>query len=329
MMTSNKPVSQRRALKLGAVSAFALSLAAFGAVAAGPARAAPPPPAPPLVTPAWLKAHLNDPGLVILEVYDNDSQHTAFEAGHVPGAVFTGFLDDNWRETVGGVVGMLPPAEHIAKVIGHFGIGDTTRVILVTGGRTSGDFDAATRTYWTLSIEGQRNVSILNGGDHAWFADPTDPVATGVATPKEVTFVPHRARGYLATMSMVAKTLSTHAYQLVDARPPEQYDGKVTPATNSRPGTLPGAHSLPTTVLLTPDNEGVLPMDQLTPQLKRGGVVAGVPTITFCNTGHLASADWFVLREVFNNPKVRLYDGSMTEWSKDPSRPMVMGTSPF
>ena len=44
--------------------------------------------------------------------------------------------------------------------------------------------------------------------------------------------------------------------------------------------------------------------------------------ITFCNTGHWASLGWFASHELLGNDKVRLYDGSMVEWSADDSLPM-------
>ncbi len=52
----------------------------------------------------------------------------------------------------------------------------------------------------------------------------------------------------------------------------------------------------------------------------------GVPTsgevVTFCNTGHWASIDWFVLSELLGNADARMYDGSMVEWTADPPKPM-------
>jgi thiosulfate/3-mercaptopyruvate sulfurtransferase len=45
--------------------------------------------------------------------------------------------------------------------------------------------------------------------------------------------------------------------------------------------------------------------------------------VTYCNTGHWAATDWFVLSAVLGRPDVRLYAGSMVEWSADPSRPIA------
>jgi thiosulfate/3-mercaptopyruvate sulfurtransferase len=38
-------------------------------------------------------------------------------------------------------------------------------------------------------------------------------------------------------------------------------------------------------------------------------------TISYCNTGHWAATNWFVLSEVANVSDVKLYAESMVEWS--------------
>jgi thiosulfate/3-mercaptopyruvate sulfurtransferase len=45
--------------------------------------------------------------------------------------------------------------------------------------------------------------------------------------------------------------------------------------------------------------------------------------IAFCNTGHNSSLGWFVAHELFGNPSVRLYDGSMAQWSRNGALPMA------
>ncbi|MDR3522267.1 MAG: rhodanese-like domain-containing protein [Acidocella sp.] len=307
---------------------FAGVCAAALATSAAPAALAQQPAAP-LVTPAWLLANLHQPGLVVVEVYDNDSQQPAFAAEHIPGAVFTGFLDDNWRVTRDNVPQMLPPDDVIGKVIGGFGISNNSRVVLVPAGATTGDFNATTRIYWTLRIEGQENVSILNGGDHAWLANSADPVATGAVTPVAATFTAHYNPALFATGAQIAANLTTHDRQMVDARPPAQYDGKVKSPVAAKAGTIPGALNLPTGALETADLEGVLDKPALLAALAKAGVSTAKPTFTFCNTGHLASADWFILHEVLNVKDVALYDGSMAEWTQNPAHPVVAGNSAF
>jgi thiosulfate/3-mercaptopyruvate sulfurtransferase len=49
------------------------------------------------------------------------------------------------------------------------------------------------------------------------------------------------------------------------------------------------------------------------------------PVISYCNTGHWASTNWFVLSEVLGKKNVRIYDGSMVEWSAKPALPIATG----
>ena len=39
------------------------------------------------------------------------------------------------------------------------------------------------------------------------------------------------------------------------------------------------------------------------------------PVVSYCNTGHWASTNWFVLSEILGKTDVKLYDGSMQDWS--------------
>ena len=42
-------------------------------------------------------------------------------------------------------------------------------------------------------------------------------------------------------------------------------------------------------------------------------------TVSFCNTGHWAATNWFAMSEVLGQKNVKLYAGSMTDWSQDPN----------
>lgn len=278
--------------------------------------------AEPLVGTAWLRQHLQDKNLVVLDVFVGDHKK-AFAADHIPGAVYTDFSADGWRTTANGVKGLLPPIKEAEKVIGKFGIDNDTHVVVVPGGRDKADFNASARVYWTLKVLGHDKVSILDGGDKAWFADAVNPTATGmtVATPK--TFVARFRPEYLATRDEVKAALTAHDTTLIDARPPAQYEGKVKSSSVRTAGTLPGAVNVPAEQLSVKD--GTRPVDRATIQslLDKAGVKTSGKQIAFCNTGHLGSGTWFVLREVMGHKQARLYDGSMADWTSDPGLPVV------
>jgi len=49
--------------------------------------------------------------------------------------------------------------------------------------------------------------------------------------------------------------------------------------------------------------------------------------VSFCNTGQAAATNWFVLAELLGRSDVRLYDGSMSEWTQDEKRPVETGAA--
>ena len=40
------------------------------------------------------------------------------------------------------------------------------------------------------------------------------------------------------------------------------------------------------------------------------------PAVSFCNTGHWAATNWFVMSEIAGNKSVKLYPASVVEWSQ-------------
>jgi thiosulfate/3-mercaptopyruvate sulfurtransferase len=300
----------RLVLALAFVTAMAVAALSQAAHAAGP-----------LVTTAWLRQHLQDKNLFVLDVFVGDHRK-AFAAGHIPGAVYTDFSADGWRATINGVKGLLPPVRDAEKVIGKLGIDNDSYVVVVPGGRNNADFNASARVYWTLKVLGHDKVSILDGGDKAWFADVDNPTETGMTAPTPKTFVADFRPALLATRDEVKAALNARDTTLIDARDPAQFEGKAKSSSVRVAGTLPGAVNAPSDRLAATD--GTRPADRATIDsvLARAGVKGG-KQIAFCNTGNLAAGAWFVLHEVVGNKQARLYDGSMADWTSDPGLPVA------
>jgi thiosulfate/3-mercaptopyruvate sulfurtransferase len=270
-----------------------------------------------LVSTSWLRQHLNDTNIVVLDVYDNKDSAADFARGHIPSALFTAFLQESWRVQIGAAPGILPQPEDAAKLIGSYGIDNATHVVLVPGGRDKADFNATTRIYWTFKVLGDDNVSILDGGDKAWFADESNPVATGATTATPKAFVAQPRPELRAGRDDVKRAIRTQDAQLVDARPPAQYEGKVKSPVDRVAGTLPGAVNVPYDQLETADGTRLVDTATIDAVLAKAGAKTFGNQIVFCNTGHLASGTWFVLHEVKGNERARLYDGSMSDWTSD------------
>jgi thiosulfate/3-mercaptopyruvate sulfurtransferase len=48
--------------------------------------------------------------------------------------------------------------------------------------------------------------------------------------------------------------------------------------------------------------------------------------VLLCCNGQFASSWWFALSEVLGYRDVKIYDGSMEEWCRDPEAPLVEST---
>ncbi len=139
--------------------------------------------------------------------------------------------------------------------------------------------------------------------------------------------VPKQFTASLRTEMLVSEEEVARAVQeqrgLVDYRSQDEFSGLNRNARTERAGTLAGAHNIPME-WLTRDNGGVFRSRKALEQIYRLATVPlNAEQIAFCNTGHNSSLGWFVGHEILGNQGVRVYDGSMAEWSRNDALPMA------
>jgi thiosulfate/3-mercaptopyruvate sulfurtransferase len=186
---------------------------------------------------------------------------------------------------------------------------------------------AATRVYWTFKVLGHDAVSILDGGMKAWTAADL-PLSTDAAAPEAGTFTAAFRPELYATASDVAAAM-TGAADLVDTRPTKHYTAEIKPEPVKRAGTVPGSANYPITAMLDPEGSRFLSTDDLAGKMAQLGVDPSREQIAYCNTGHFGSIGWFAMSELLGDRSVRLYDGSMAEWTAVDKRPVLPGKGPM
>ncbi|CAO3409371.1 sulfurtransferase [Azospirillum largimobile] len=269
----------------------------------------------PLVDVSWLKSRLDTPGIVVLDV------RTPPSGGFIPGAVHSDYATAGWRTVVGGGAGMLPEPAVLEGLIGGLGIGNGDHVVLVAAGANASDMGNATRVYWTFKMLGHDAVSVLDGGFAAW-ASAGGPVVPQPAVRRPTGFSARSRSDLRATLAEVEAAVKDGSVPLHDARSAEQFAGKAKSPQARAAGTIPGAVNLDIAPLFSAADHRFASAETVKTMADRAGLPLQDQPITFCNTGHLASVSWFVLSEIAGVPGVRLYDGSMSEWSADPERPL-------
>lgn len=270
----------------------------------------------PLVDSAWLKDALGRADLVVLDV------RTPPQGGFVPGSVHSDYAKAGWRATVNGLPGFLPEVADLERLIGGLGIGNDDHVVIVASGLNAPDMGNATRVYWTFKVLGHDRVSVLDGGFAAW-SNAGNPVAETPEARGAKTFTATPRPELRATLAEVQAAVAAGGVPLVDSRSADQFAGQAKSPQARAAGTLPGAVNIENGAFYSAADKRFASAEMVKGLAERAGV--GAAPVTFCNTGHLATVAWFALSELAGVPGVRLYDGSMVEWSSDPARPLQNG----
>ncbi|QIY93233.2 sulfurtransferase [Streptomyces sp. S1D4-11] len=219
----------------------------------------------------------------------------------------------------------VPAPQALAAALQRLGVHDGSEVVAYDSG---GGIWAA-RLWWMLrSISVP--VAVLDGGWQAWetgghpiaHGDETgggEPRATPVTGPLTPVLRPGMWTG-IETVGAVSR--GERPGTLVCALPPGGFDGSAF-TRYSRRGHIPGSLSLPGRGLL--DGTGrFLPAAELA---ERVGTVLKdeeSPVILYCGGG--ISAGTALALTLLGRQDIALYDGSLEEWSQDPSRPLATGT---
>ncbi len=282
-----------------------------------------------LVSTDWLAAHLNDPDVRVADVrwYLFEKDKTGREEylrGHIPGAVFID-VDADLASHYSGGPGRhpLPRADLFAQAMSRAGIGADSRVIAYDdcGGAT------AARLWWLLRYFGHDQVALLDGGITQWLAEGR-PLETQVPAVHARSFVLRPPRRELVVNKETVNALRSDPRALVlDVRVPERYRGEIEPI-DPRAGHIPGAKNAP----LAGNLRGGADLRFLSPaelrarfeQLGAGKVER---IVSYCGSGVNGCQSVFALNLAgFDN--ALLYEGSWSDWSRDPNAPMAVGQVP-
>lgn len=263
----------------------------------------------PLLTPAELSAILTQTSAVRTLHVTGD-----FSAGHIPGAAHARYAEFRGPEASPG---SLPSITALTALLQRLGIDAETPVAIVHQGDSAADMGTATRVYWTLKSLGVQSLAVLNGGFSAWQAEQL-PVSTDAVNIAASDFEPRWNDQWQINADDIENNLGSKRMHVVDARPPAFFNGEQ--ASASRAGTIPGASNLSFTALF--DNNSMHGDAELRQRLASVANDNADMTVSFCNSGQLASINWFVMSELKGMDNVRLYAESMIDWAQS-GRPMA------
>ena len=220
--------------------------------------------------------------------------------------------------------GLLPDIEGLQALLDYLNISAQHHVVVYDdeGGAWAG------RLIWTLHCLGFYQVSLLNGGIHAW-------LGAGFATSSKVPFLAPVAAVFEMDQSnlqqyrieypeLLAK-VTDHTTQIWDCRTVEEYTGLRLAAR--RGGHIPNARHFEWSTALNRENHLKLhPLERTQQRLEQLGFNLKQPVVVYCQSHHRSGLA-YILGRLLGWP-IQAYDGAWSEWGNRLDSPIITGEFP-
>ena len=238
-------------------------------------------------------------------------------AGHIPGSMLVNYkkLRKNIKVDGRTVQKMLVSKAEFEQVMQNAGANKDSTIVIVSKGENNLDLTMATRFYWQMKYFGFDNMAILNGGMAQWIMD-NRKYSSDAAKAKKGNWVATAERNEILASSQDVEAAVKEKGQLVDTRTISLYLGtwrKKSYVYDN--GHIPGAKPYPNELLSSTMPAKFLKVSDSKSLFEQMGIKTDKQSITYCNSGHLATGSWFVLSELLGNKNVKMYDGSMHQWT--------------
>src|SRR5947209_13563667 len=259
-----------------------------------------------LVTADWAEKNLDTPGVVFVEV---DEDTTAYDGGHLPGAVK---LD--WKKDLQDPVRRdFVNKQQFEALLSSRGVGNDDIVVLYGGNNNW----FAAYAYWYFKLYGHRDVKLLDGGRKKWELDARTLVKDPVSRPATSYTAGEQDRSIRAYRDEVVAAIGTQ--NLVDVRSPDEYAGRLLAPAHlpqeqaQRAGHIPTAIRVPGSQAANEDGT-FKSDDELRALYTAAGLDEGRDTIAYCRIGGRSWRPWFGLPGLRAEKRGQRYDGSWTEY---------------
>ena len=277
-----------------------------------------------LVSVNWLKDHLNDPSVIVLDASyhlptaqrDPDME---FVEQHIPGAVR--FDIEEISDQGSDLPHMLPSAEDFDAAMQDLGVGNGMQIVIYD---SMGLFSAA-RAWWMFRYFGHYAVAVLDGGLPAWIAGGhATESGRGKVQPPPYPFKSKQHPDWTITVEDLLENVTSNEYLVIDARADLRFRGDAAePRLGMRSGHIPRSTNLPFTELLDVETGLFKPASEVLERFGQAGV-DNTPVVVTCGSGVTACVLALGL-EIAGLAEPKLYDGSWSEWGSRDDLPIESG----
>lgn len=268
-----------------------------------------------LVSCEWLKQHLYDENLAILDAtfflprQQRNAEHEY--QNHIPGAVF--FDIDRVADRSKPLPHTLPTPEQFSEEVGLMGIDNNTQVVIYDHNH----FFAAARVWWMFRVFGHENVRVLDGGMTRWGL-LNYPIGSESVNPIRKVFSAQYREDLVFDLKQMMAVQKSGARQIVDARSADSFWGRRPQTEKSiKAGHIPNSVNLPYALLTDDQQQTLLANEKLQALFAERDIDLATAIVTTCGSGVSAAVIVLALYQL-GRSDITLYDGSWAEWSRHP-----------
>lgn len=276
----------------------------------------------PLINAEWLIDNIDN--VVILDSRKELDSFT--KEGHIENAILVDVNKIRIDRKVDGKIltRMRPDAKSFQKFMRTNGINNDSNIVLTHRGKTPGQVAGAARLYWHLKLYDFQNIALLDGGNAAWVSTLEDLTDENTEITAGNYVVGKQHDEIVATMQHVQKKLNDPSTTLIDTRSLRQHIGIDKKDYVYAYGHIPGSRNLPYK-FLHPEKGTALffTAEKLKNIISALKINMNNDLILYCNSAYECSSDWFVLHELLGHKRVRIYDGSLHQWTQYDSNPVT------
>lgn len=269
-----------------------------------------------LIGAAALQARLTEPGCIVVDcrfdLMDPDAGRAAYDAGHIPGALYANLDRDLAVPAAANGTGgrhPLPDPERLGRLFAAWGVTPESTVVAYDDVGNA----IAARLWWLLRWAGHHDAAVLDGGFTAWQAAGGDcSTAISVPEPSPGAYLPNPGAMPVIDADAVAAGLAEDRLVLLDARAADRFAGRSEPIDRVA-GHVPGATNAPFQDNLDAD-KCFRPAGQL--RAYYDAIIGERPIASvaaMCGSGVTACQTLLAL-EVAGRPGAALYVGSWSDW---------------
>jgi len=236
-------------------------------------------------------------------------------SGHLPNAVH--ISEQSFRGPNGRLPYQIWSAADLANLLSQAGVSNRDKVLVYSDGT---NVLGASLVAYILEKSGLPKVAIVDGGYNG-YKGAGQPVTKTFPSFTKAIFKPTSNPNLAIQLPELLPLIGKPDVVIVDPRPKALFEG--TEQTFLRNGHIPGALNIPWQSVTEANNpeEALKNPHKLKaiPELRKlfesRGVTPDKLVIVSCSTGREASLQYVILKHLLGYPKVRIYEGSWTEYS--------------